>query len=84
MNNLIVTTFVDPPIPTGFEWVANYAGDEPGDDGCMASGCGPTEEAAIANLVATHPRGTAGLDPDRLRDDRQDAENDPRNMDWED
>ena len=25
---------------------------------------------AIDNLVATHPRGTAGLDPDCLRDDR--------------
>jgi hypothetical protein len=52
----IVTTFVDPPIPTGFEWVANYVGDEPCDDGSMASGCGPSEEAAIANLIATHPR----------------------------
>lgn len=52
----IVTTFVDPPIPTGFEWVAHYDGDEPDDEGRMATGHGPTEQAAIDNLLETHPR----------------------------
>lgn len=54
----INATFVDPPIPTGFEWVASYDGDEPDDDGRMATGHGSTEQAAIDNLCEAHPRDT--------------------------
>lgn len=52
----IVAAFVDPPIPTGFEWIASYDGDEPNDDGAMRCGHGPTADAAIADLRNTHPR----------------------------
>lgn len=52
----INTRFIDPPIPTGFEWVASYDGDEPDDEGRMATGHGSTEQAAIDDLCATHPR----------------------------
>lgn len=58
----IRTQFVDPPIPTGFEWVASYDSDEPDDEGRMACGHGPTEQAAIDDLLANHPR-----DEDPLR-----------------
>lgn len=49
-------TFVDPPIPTGFEWIASYDGDEPNDAGSMATGHGSTKRAAIDNLRDIHPR----------------------------
>jgi len=52
----IVTSFVDPPIPTGFEWIASYNGDEPNEAGAMPCGHGPTKQAAIADLQNTHPR----------------------------
>lgn len=52
----VIATFVDPPIPTGFEWIASYDGDEPTDSGSMATGHGSTKQAAIENLLQTHPR----------------------------
>lgn len=52
----IITRFVDPPIPTGFEWFAFYEGDEPNEEGCQPTGYGSTEQAAIENLKAEHPR----------------------------
>lgn len=53
----MTTRFVDPPIPTGFEWFAFYEGDEPNEEGCQPTGYGSSEQAAIENLLVTHPRG---------------------------
>lgn len=52
----IIATFVDPPIPTGFEWIASYDGDEPNDAGAMPCGHGPTADAAITDLKNSYPR----------------------------
>lgn len=53
---VVKTFFVDPPIPTGFEWFAFYEGDEPNEDGCQQTGYGRTEQAAIDNLLSEYPR----------------------------
>ncbi len=53
----IRTDFVYPPIPIRtMDWQAYYDGDEPNDDGQMASGHGRTETQAIADLIENHPR----------------------------
>lgn len=50
----IRTDHVFPPIPTRqFDWVAWYDGEE---DEQMATGSGPTEAAAVADLIENHPR----------------------------
>ncbi len=51
----IITTHVYPPIPDRrFDWQAHYEGEE---DEQMATGSGPTEAAAILDLIENHPRG---------------------------
>lgn len=40
-------------------WLAFYADDEPNDAGGMDYGEGPTETAAIADLIENHPRAAA-------------------------
>ena len=56
MARKIVTTFVYPPIPDRkFDWQAHYDGDEPNDNGQMATGSGATEKEAIRDLVETFP-----------------------------
>lgn len=53
----IVTTHVYPPIPDrSCDWQAYYDGDEPNDDGQMPHGSGSTEQEAIEELIANHPR----------------------------
>lgn len=48
----IVTEHVFPPIPIrSMDWAAWFDGDEPNDAGAMLHGEGPTEEAAIADLM---------------------------------
>ena len=52
----VVTTSVYPPIPSrSFDWQAHYDNDEPNADGQMAAGHGPTEAAAIADLIDNYP-----------------------------
>ena len=57
MPHRIVTTHVYPPIPDRhFDWQAHYDDDEPNDDGHMAAGHGPTEAAAVLDLIENYPR----------------------------
>jgi hypothetical protein len=54
----IVVLFVYPPIPDRrFDYSATWDGDEPDDDGHMASGDGPTAAAAVLDLLDNHYRG---------------------------
>ncbi len=53
----INVTFVYPPIPSrAFDYCATYDGDEPNDDGQMATGWGPTKDDAISDLYDNYPR----------------------------
>lgn len=59
----IVTEHTFPPIPRrDWDWHAFYDGDEPRDSGeddvpgGMDFGEGPTEAAAVADLLENHPR----------------------------
>lgn len=64
----IITHYAYPPIPIrSMDWVAYYDGDEPDDDGAMACGHGPTEQAAIDELVDLFPREGVGECPDCAR-----------------
>lgn len=55
VGDVIVTTNVFPPIPDRrFDWCATRNNDEPNDNGSMLAGYGPTEAAAIADLVEQH------------------------------
>lgn len=55
-GRLIKTKHDYPPIPDrSLDWSAWYDGDEPSDAGGMDVGHGPTEEAAIADLVENYP-----------------------------
>lgn len=64
----IRTDHVRPPIPIRqFDWVAWYDGEE---DEQMATGHGPTEREAVADLIENHPRyetwgGPTEKDPHR-------------------
>ncbi len=52
-NLHIITTFVCPPIPTRkFDWMAYYEGEEE----LGRYGSGPTEHAAILDLVGVWPK----------------------------
>lgn len=54
MSPRIITTHVYPPIPVRqFDWQAHYEGEE---DEQMDTGEGPTELAAIVDLIENHPR----------------------------
>ena len=57
MTPKINITCVWPPIPTrAFDYCAMYDGDEPNDNGGMASGYGPTREEAERDLLENFPR----------------------------
>lgn len=65
---IVRTEYVHPPIPIRqFDWLAWYDGEE---DEHMASGRGPTEAAAVADLIENYPRtatsgGPCASDPNR-------------------
>ena len=57
MEQKFTVHYVYPPIPTrAFDYCATYDGDEPNDNGNMATGWGKTKDEAIADLLDNYPR----------------------------